>query len=230
MDDLLTPPLEDLSRAVGHKNRMAMLAALMGGVALPAGELAYRAGVSFQTASNHLRILEKAGFIRATRCGRHRYYELRNADIADGLEGLAASLPPTRSRVPAHLLNARLCYDHLAGHLGVGITSKLVEEKAISLGDGHFTCHGGSGELWSLLDIDLDSARRSNRQFAPRCVDWSERQPHVAGALGAAIASKLETDGYIQRSRNDRSVAVTDAGEGMFGRMLGADWRKRGRP
>lgn len=229
MDQRLTLQLEQLSQAVGHKSRMAMLAALMGGKALPAGELAYRAGVTFQTASSHLRILERAGFIKAIKCGRHRYYEITSAQVAEGLESLMSSLEPLLpakpSAVPPHLCQARYCYDHLAGQLGVMITTKLINHGAISLNNTAFDCHQGYENLWALFRVDLDMLRKTNRKFAPRCVDWSERKSHLAGAVGAALARGLEEQQLIARSRDDRSVTITPAGHDFFDQFLGHGWQ-----
>lgn len=229
MEQRLTVQLEQLSQAVGHKSRMAMLAALMGGIALPAGELAYRAGVTFQTASSHLRILEKAGFIKVIKCGRHRYYELSSHEVAEGLESLASSLEPLLparpSAVPPHLYQARYCYDHLAGQLGVKITATLVKEGAISLNNTAFDCHQGHESLWAMFGIDLVVLGKSSRKFATRCVDWSERKPHLAGAVGAALARGLEEQQLIVRSRDDRSVTITPAGHDFFDQFLGHGWQ-----
>ena len=223
MENLLSSSLTPLSQAVGHRSRLAMLVALMGGKALPAGELAFRAGITFQTASSHLRILQQTGFIRAIRCGRHRYYEPISAEIAEGLEGLATSLHIPASAVPPHLQQARYCYDHLAGRLGVMLTDRLTCEGAIRLEGGTFICRPGHGDVWALLGIDLEAVRRCRRKFSPRCIDWSERRPHLAGALGAALAASLERQDYIQRSRDDRSARITPAGQDFLDRFLGRE-------
>lgn len=202
-----------------------MLAALMGGKALPAGELAYRAGVTFQTASSHLRILETSGFIRAIKCGRHRYYELTNQNIAEGLETLASSLLVKLPSIPPHLSLARFCYDHLAGQLAVMITQKLISHGAITLNNCAFECHQGHDHLWCQFSLNLNTVRATNQKFAPRCIDWSQRQPHIAGAVGAALATSLQDLHYIVRSPNDRAVNITPLGQMFFDQFLGKGWQ-----
>jgi len=207
----LSSYLEHISQAVGHRSRMSILAALMGGKALPAGELAFRAKVTFQTASSHLRILERHGFIRAKKCGRHRYYELASPESAGGLEHLSASLRDAPCRVPDHLRCARFCYDHLAGELSILITQSLIQHGALCVEENGFGIREGHN-LWSRFEVSIAAVRKSRRKLAPECIDWSERQPHIAGALGAAIATSLERKGCIERSVDDRSVVVTEIG------------------
>ena len=220
----LTLQLEHISQGVGHKSRMAMLAALMGGRALPAKELAYRAGVSSQTASSHLRVLEKTGFIKCIKCGRHRYYELTHPEIAEGLESLAVRLPPVPPVLPPHLCLARLCYDHLAGRLGVMIAQTLLRDGVIAMNDTGFDVSKTGADLERLFGIDVAALMTRRRKFAPRCIDWSERTPHIAGALGAAIASASESKGWIKIAPDSREVHITREGHDFFSQFIGKEW------
>ncbi|TRD14163.1 ArsR/SmtB family transcription factor [Palleronia caenipelagi] len=206
--------LEDFGKAVGHKSRAAILLALIGGKALPASELAYRAKISNQTASSHLAILEDLNMIFVRQCGRHRYYELVDHDIADAIEALASKLKLglRDEKVSDHLRYARFCYDHLAGVLGVSITIRLLEKGVLGADTDTFKVVDSQHSVFEKLEIDLECLGRKRRLLAPKCIDWSERVPHVAGSLGAAIAVSLEKQKMIERSKEDRSVKITRKG------------------
>ena len=209
--------LIEFGRMIGHESRVQILLALMGGKALPAGELAYRAGVSSQTASSHLNDLQNAGMIKVRKCGRFRYFEIAGNELASLLEGLAVNLPDRthpklQSPIAPNLKKARFCYDHLAGELGVAVSERLVHVGALELRDDGYSLPQGGHPIYKKLGIDLAEVISKRRKTSPRCVDWSERLPHVAGSLGSAIASQLLDRNYICRSRDDRSVSVSDEG------------------
>ena len=209
--------LIEFGRMIGHESRVQILLALMGRKALPAGELAYRAGVSNQTASSHLNDLQNAGMIKVRKCGRFRYFEIADSELASLLEGLAVNLPDQthpkpQSPIAPNLKKARFCYDHLAGELGVAISRRLVQIGALELHDDRYSLPQGGHPIYKKLGIDLAEVVSKRRKTSPRCVDWSERLPHVAGSLGSAIASQLLDRNYICRSRDDRSVSVSDEG------------------
>ena len=218
--------LIEFGRMIGHESRVQILLALMGGKALPAGELAYRAGVSSQTASSHLNDLQNAGMIKVRKCGRFRYFEIAGNEVASLLEGLAVSLPDQthpkpQSPIAPNLKKARFCYDHLAGELGVAVSQRLVQIGALELRDDRYSLPQGGHPIYKQLGIDLAAVVSKRRKTSPRCVDWSERLPHVAGSLGSAIASQLLDRKYICRSRDDRSVSVSDEGVQFFTGTLG---------
>jgi DNA-binding transcriptional ArsR family regulator len=214
------PDLPALAAAVAAPSRAAMLQALMGGIALPASELAWRAGVAAATASEHLAKLESAGLVRARAQGRHRYYELADARVARAVELLSTLAPPCVAPQHSHpgrgcgeaLRKARFCYDHLAGTLGVALADSLLREKLIREDGDDFTVTPAGTKRFAALGLDLDAARARRRHFARRCLDWSERRPHVAGALGTAIADLMLARKWVARSRDDRSARVTPAG------------------
>lgn len=213
--------LAEFGRIIGQESRVSILLALMGGKALPAGELAFRAGISNQTASSHLQELEKCGMIRMRKCGRFHYFEIAGPEISSILEGLAVDLPKSlksvsKSSVAPHLRKARLCYDHLAGELGIAISQKLVHVGALTLGEDGFVLPEKGHPIYDRIGIDLNSLMSKKRQISPRCIDWSERLPHVAGALGCAIADRLLEQNFITRSRDDRSVKITNRGAIFF--------------
>ena len=218
--------LAEFGRAIGHRSRIAILQALMGGKALSATELAWHADVTAQTATSHLGELMNAGLLYRRKCGRFHYYELYNEEVASLIEQLASSVPvnggrSARRRVKPELKKARFCYDHLAGELGVAISRRLVEMGALVLDRESYLLPEVRHPIYRELGVDLDEARSRKRRLCPRCLDWTERLPHVAGAVGAAIAGKMVEREYITRSRDDRSVAVTETGSTFLADRLG---------
>lgn len=203
---------------IADPTRAAFLDELLDGRALPAGELARRAGVTASTASTHLARLVEGGLVVVERSGRHRYFRLADPTVARALEALAAVAPPKpvrslrQSNVSAALRSGRTCYDHLAGVLGVQLTQSLVESGSLSVGDGAFALtEAGAGRL-TAFGIDLLAVQRSRRAFAPCCLDWSERRHHLAGALGAALLHRLLDLGWIARTEASRAIKVTPEG------------------
>ena len=222
------PDVALVSFCLSHPSRSVMLQALMGGIALPASELAFRAGVSNSTASSHLAQLMQAGLVHVTTAGRHRYYELSNHKVGQIVEAMSvvAPLRPAKKRSTSisHLRTARLCYDHLAGRLGVKITGKLIEKGALRRENDSFILSRSGERFFESLDIDLSHARDARRAFAPVCIDWSERLPHLAGALGAALSKQMISNEWVKRSKDDRSVAVTRSGHKELKAVFGLDW------
>jgi DNA-binding transcriptional ArsR family regulator len=214
---------------VGDPARANILCALMDGRALAAGELAYAAHVSAQTASGHLGKLATAGLIASTPQGRHRYYRLAGPHVAAMLESImqVAAVAPPRCRalrIDDDLRTARLCYDHIAGRLGVRLADALRTRGHVELShDGGALTASGEVFLQG-LGIDVESARHSRRIFCRPCIDWSERRPHIAGAVGAALAQRLLALGWIARVRDGRTLIVTPMGrrslEQTFGVLL----------
>ncbi|HEU5011186.1 MAG TPA: winged helix-turn-helix domain-containing protein [Roseiflexaceae bacterium] len=214
---------------IGDPTRAAMLAALLGGSALTASELAHGAGVSPQTASTHLARLLDGGLVRVVAAGRHRYYQLATPDVARVLESLATIAAPApirslrQSENARALRFARTCYDHLAGTVGVALTERLVESEIIAhVGDTYHVTQ--TGVAW-LAQRGIDGARVFNgrRAAARACLDWSERRHHVAGAFGAVLTDWLLAEGWFSRVQNDRALRLTDAGRAGFAR----EWNLR---
>ena len=192
--------LTSISDLIDDPARAAMLAALGGGRALPAGELARRAGVRPGAASTHLRRLTEGGLIRVRVQGRHRYHEIVNPEVATVLEAIAQIAPPApvrsleQQRIARDLFEARTCYDHLAGRRGVQLRDRLL----------------AAGAIRTLDDRDhelTDRGRASRRMFARSCVDWTDRRVHLAGALPAAITSVFLARGWLTRGPG-RSLRV----------------------
>lgn len=209
--------IAEFGRAIGHESRVAMLQALMGGKALSASELAWYAGVTNQTATSHLNELVKADLLYRRKCGRFHYYEISGESVASTIEQIATGIPGTGDRgttryVKPELKKARFCYDHLAGELGVEISRVLVQIGALTLYQDSFHLPEKEHPIYPTIGVDLDEIRKCRRQLCPRCLDWTERLPHVAGAVGAAIAGSLVESKFIVRSRNDRSVTIARPG------------------
>jgi len=221
------PDLAPVGALVGEPTRAAMLAELLDGRALTAGELAARAAVGASTASSHLSRLVEGGLLAVVRQGRHRYYRLAGPRVAHALEALATLAPAAEARDPFEreiltgLRFARTCYGHLAGRLGVALRDRLLERELIRQ-DGLEHRVTPAGERWfTELGIDLDAARGTRRSFARACLDWSERRPHLAGGLGDAMLAALVARGWVRRQPGERAVELTEAGRAGLQASLG---------
>jgi DNA-binding transcriptional ArsR family regulator len=207
------------ARLIGEPARAAMLNALVAGPALTAGELSRIARVSAATASEHLARLLAGGLVSVVAAGRHRYYRLSGPDVAYALEALALVSPPhpvqslRQSRSAAALATARTCYDHLAGRAGVAVHDALVERGALSTGGDGYTLTPAGAKLLGDLGVDVVAARVARRAYARPCLDFTERRPHLAGAIGAALCERLLSDGwFVRRAVGDRGLRVTARG------------------
>jgi DNA-binding transcriptional ArsR family regulator len=215
----MSDALANSAKLLAEPARAAMLLALMGGRAVPAGELAMSAHVSPQTASEHLARLTEAGFVTADRRGRHRYYELANEEVAYAVESLLVlSSGPRGGRVangvaPAlgSLEHARTCYSHLAGWLGVAITDALQREGFLVRAEGRAFEVTERGRAW-FEGRGIAAPRSSgvaDAKVARQCPDWTERRPHLAGSLGVGMYKGFAKLGWIVPSRRVRGVRVT---------------------
>lgn len=209
-----------VAAVLGDPARANMAVALMGGTALTAGELAAEAGVTPQTASSHLARLTEGGLVTVRRQGRHAYFALSSPEVAELLEtlmGLGARIDPPRARPgprePA-LRRARVCYDHLAGELGVSLLDSLVGRGLILDHDGALALTA-QGEA-AMRAFGVEPARRGRRPLCRACLDWSERRSHLAGALGAAILQRVYALGWARRMEGTRVVAFSAPGLAAF--------------
>lgn len=200
---------------LADRSRLIMLDALMGNLALPASDLAHRAGITNATASAHLAKLQDAGLVAVQRQGRHRYYHLASVEIAAKLEQLnhIAPAPPVKpGRGPqGDLRRARLCYDHLAGLLGVQMTDALRKTGALAWREGDFRLTAKGKSYFTEMGIDCEMLPRRRKPLSA-CLDWSERRPHLGGALGAALADHCLKSGWVRRQKDSRALIVTPAG------------------
>jgi DNA-binding transcriptional ArsR family regulator len=224
-----TYPIAAVGELIGEPARTAILIALLDGKARTAGELALTANVSAQSASAHLSKLVDGGLLKASRTGRHRYYAMAGPDVAHALEALGSisTLPRARIATPRpraayDMYTARSCYDHLAGRIAVELSGALQKCGVIRpCGERDYEL-GRAGQAWfANLGIDTDSLRRSRRIFARQCLDWTERRPHIAGALGAALCSRLLALGWIACRRDSRATRITPRGARELHSRLG---------
>ena len=219
------PSIAPIAALAGDPARANMLAALMSGKALTASELANEAGITAQTASSHLARLAAGGLIDAVKQGRHRYFRLADADVADMLEkmmGVAARAGHLRTRPgpsdPA-IRKARVCYDHLAGEMGVALFDSLVERRLIAGGEEPRLTRRGT-EFATGFGIDLDALSHERRPLCRTCLDWSMRRHHLAGALGAAFLRRFYDLKWARRGRDSRAVLFAPDGERSFRRLF----------
>jgi DNA-binding transcriptional ArsR family regulator len=206
--------MASVAALLGDPARANILTALMDGRALTAKELAYAARVSPQTASGHLARLTDAALLAMEKQGRHRYFRLASPLVGQMLESVMAVAGPEPGRISPWrggdaMRTARTCYDHLAGRLGVALADSLSDA-------GHVSLSGDGGEVTDrgrvfLRDFGAEPAV-GKRVFCRPCLDWSERRPHIAGRLGAALATRLLDLGWIARQRDSRAVTITPAG------------------
>lgn len=213
------PYIAEAAALIGDPSRATMLSALMDGRALTATELAYSSGITPQTASGHLSKLMQARLVEVEKQGRHRYYRLANEHVAHVLEALAVLAVhgpprhrPTGPRDEA-MRFARTCYDHLAGRVGVALVQSLLRDGTLEESDGAFAITPEGETNLEKLSLDLAALHKGRRAVASRCLDWSERTPHVGGALGAALLKQLEARKWVLRAQGTRAVALTQAGK-----------------
>lgn len=216
------PDIAQIGSLMGDPARANMLAALSGGRALTATELAAVGGITLQTASAHLSKLEGGGLLSQRKQGRHRYFTLADEAVArliESMMGLAASRGHLRHRPgpkdPA-LRKARICYDHLAGDYGVRMLDSLIASGAIdAIGDGLAVTVEGESHF-KCLGVDVHDLKSSRRPLCRSCLDWSERRAHLAGSLGKALLSSFLDKGWARRTAESRSVIFSPEGERQF--------------
>src|SRR5258706_9540889 len=209
-----------IASMIGDPTRARMLAALMGGQYLAAGELAAAAGGTAQTASMHIAKLVDAELVVARSQGRHRYFRLADADIGHALEAL--SLVAERSanadkwtQGPYKPLKAaRTCYSHLAGELGVALFDGLLARGTLAACDGYFVVsERGRDELAAIgVDVPAISSPVAARRFAYPCLDWSERRDHLAGGLAVSLLERAVEQRWLRRIEGSRALRLTPEG------------------
>ena len=220
------PDLARIATLVGDPARANMLTALMGGAALTASELALEAGVSLPTASSHLAKLSEGGLATVASQGRHRYYALSGPEVAAMLEaimGVAASLGPKRTRPGPRdtaMREARVCYDHLAGDMGVALYDHLVRKDYVCEDGDAITLSSGGREWFEDFGIDVESLSGARRPLCRACLDWSVRRSHLAGSLGAAMLDRIIASNWARRGKDSRVVTFTPPGRRAFEQLL----------
>ncbi|AVO47310.1 ArsR/SmtB family transcription factor [Phreatobacter cathodiphilus] len=222
------PSIATVAALMGDPARANMLGALMAGRALTAGELAREAGVSAPTASGHLARLGEAGLVLVEAQGRHRYFRLSGADVAhvlEGLMGLAARTGRLRTRPgprdPA-LRQARTCYDHMAGEWAVRLFDAFAADGRLAAAEGGVSLTEAGRSFFRAEGIDTGALEASRRPLCRACLDWSERRPHLGGALGRAILDHALSRGWVRRASQGRALHVTPPGHRAFRAWTGA--------
>ncbi|MBK4205965.1 winged helix-turn-helix domain-containing protein [Bacillus spizizenii] len=218
----MNPNIAKISSLLSDPSRSSILLTLMDGRIHPAGELAYLANIKPQTASFHLKKLLEEKLISVEKHGRHRYYRLSNSDTANMIEQLLRMAPKAKvtslkdSKEKSDLHFARTCYDHLAGYVGVQMTHSLVEQGILKKVDVNFEVTSEGSLFFSKLGINEEHQRHKRRAFARCCLDWSERQHHIAGALGNALLVRMLEEEWIVRMPKTRAVRMTQSGKTAF--------------
>jgi DNA-binding transcriptional ArsR family regulator len=220
-----------IAALIAEPSRARMLQALLGGVALTAGELAREAGIAPSSASAHIAALEAGGLVRVTKQGRHRHVRLADEHVAHLLEHLQAMTPMRRWPHGERLRQARSCYDHLAGVLGVALYDALVAQRWIAPAAGGWACTPAGEAGLEAAGIDVAAARGKQRRFACDCTDWSERRNHLAGSLAAAICAHCLAQNWLVRAGTEglerRTLLPTPQGLRRLREAFGVELRPR---
>ncbi|EDR3976570.1 winged helix-turn-helix transcriptional regulator [Salmonella enterica] len=214
-----THNISTIAHLIAEPVRAVILITLSDGSALSAGALAEAAGVTAQTTSSHLAKLLHGGLITMQREGRHRYYRLAGPHVVAALESLACAGPPetvwrtTPNRSARELQFARCCYDHLAGEIGVAITQAMLERQLIEdNGNRTYTLTAEGYEWLERIGLDVGYPEHGQDHHARQCIDWTERQHHMAGPLGARLLEAYVAWEWMKRNPGTRSVSVTEKG------------------
>ncbi|QPC43718.1 winged helix-turn-helix transcriptional regulator [Kaustia mangrovi] len=217
----LDPHLDIPASALADRSRMLIVAALMDGRAYTAKELAYRAGISPQTASFHLQRLSDAGLILCHPQGRHRYYRLAGEDVAAAIETMMTIAPREHlkrqpMRAGCEIAFARSCYDHLAGALGVALAERMSDMGAVLSHGRDFALTPRGLHLARDIGLDPDGLARPGRPMIRHCLDWTERRFHFAGSLGKGLLGHFLAENWLRRGDGTRALAVTAKGQQLF--------------
>ncbi|MEB2302701.1 helix-turn-helix domain-containing protein [Lysinibacillus xylanilyticus] len=218
----INPNMAEIASLLGETSRATMLASMMDGRFHTASELAYMAAIKPQTASFHLAKLVEGNLVRVEKQGRHRYFQLAGEEIAQLLESFLAISPPPEVRSLKQssqmklLQDARTCYDHLAGKLGVQLTESLLNAGFLKLEEKQFLITAEGAQFFTDFGLDLDDLKRKRRSFSHACLDWSERRYHLAGALGQGMMTHFLSLGWVTRVPAIRAIKVTEKGRAGF--------------
>ncbi|QNR67990.1 winged helix-turn-helix transcriptional regulator [Paenibacillus peoriae] len=208
-----------IASLVSERSRAAILTALLDGRFHTASELAHMAGIKPQTASFHLAKMTEAQVVTVEKQGRHRYFGIQDPEVAQVMESLLSIAPPVPIKSFKHaseneaLRLARTCYDHVAGQLGVQLMSFFIQKGILSEDqDGLYITEPGE-TFFTDFQIDLTQTRQKRRSFSHKCLDWSERRHHLAGALGNALLDRLFELNWIERLPTTRAIRITADGK-----------------
>ena len=225
----INPNMAEIAALLGETSRATILASMMDGRFHTASELAYMAAIKPQTASFHLAKLVEGKLIKVEKQGRHRYFQLAGEDIAQFLESFLAISPPPEVRSLKQssqiklLQDARTCYDHLAGKLGVQLTESMLKAGYLTLEGKQFVLTDEGILFFTTFGIDLTALKRKRRSFSHACLDWSERRYHLAGALGCELLNQFFNFGWLLRVPSIRAIKVTEKGKIGFKEVFHLD-------
>lgn len=225
------PEVARIANLLADPARARILWTLIDGTTRPAGELAYAANISAQSASAHLAKLVQGGLLAAEVQGRHRYFRIASAEVASAIEGMASLSVAARPRtprvplpspaVPVQFLHARTCYGHLAGEMAVRVLEGMLQARWLTPDGRDFTVTLLGEKKLTTLGIDLAAAHRPRRVFARACVDLTQRRAHLGGVLGDVLLDLYVARGWIQRRRRSRVVSITPKGHEHFRSLFG---------
>ena len=210
--------IAEIAALVGDPARATIVSALLDGRRMTASELACAARITAQTASTHLAKLTEAGLLSMVRNGRHRYFQLASPTVTDMIDGIVAVALEKRPRYrplshQARALGAaRICYGHLAGRLSVALVDVFVAQDYVVLDDEAAEITAADARFFTGFGIELPALRADRRHFCRLCLDWTERRPHLAGSVGAALARRCFDLNWIARLRDTRAVSITAKG------------------
>lgn len=212
------PNIAKIAGLLSEPSRAAILTALLDDRYYAAGELANRAGITPQTASFHLAKMVDTKIITVEKQGRHRYYRIENQEIAQILESLLYLAPPVeiksfrQSNETKAIKQARTCYDHIAGNLGVQLTDSMINMGVLILEGKSLNLTDKGGAFFTEFQVDIPHVRKKRRSFSHKCLDWTERRYHLGGALGNALLEKFMELNWVQKKKNSRALTITQIG------------------
>jgi len=223
--------LDSIAQALGDPLRLMILQNLLEGT-LTVSDLMSRTGAAQNRISNHLSLLRKINLVRGLRQGRQMLYELQNPNVAQFVEGLMllSGPPPAITKESFGIREARTCYDHLAGKIGVGVFKALIEQRALiyteedtgtKTSPGRVDTGPGAAEVFKKFGIDTETVRQSKRKLVGACLDWTERQPHLSGSLGAALLTRMLEMEWLMKQRGNRAVILTKSGKAGLKKIFG---------
>ncbi|HLY72125.1 MAG TPA: winged helix-turn-helix domain-containing protein [Puia sp.] len=210
---------KQIAALIGDPVRAGIMWTLMDGKALTATELALHADTSPQNISMHLSKLLQADLLSVEKQGRHRYYRFSRNDIAYAIESMARLMPDSgekknlQAEYDMAIRYGRTCYDHLAGKMGVAITDAMVQQHLLVRRNDNFEITRQGGKWFSELGICVDELKTQRRSLIRPCLDWTERRPHIAGSLAAALLDFMISSDWIRRTKNSRVVLITGIGQ-----------------
>ena len=223
----MEPNIAQIAALIGDPSRANMLVALMGGKALTATELALEAEITSQTASSHLSKMVDKNLLTVQRQGRHKYFQLKGKEVADVIEALFNISSQTNHtsvftgpRNP-ELRKARTCYDHLAEELGVSLYQTLIKNNLIDYASGNLIITKKGLTFFEKRGLDTNELQKKKRPLCKACLDWSERQNHLAGSLGKWILLDIVRKQWAQKDLDSRVLRFTTRGLKNFKKVYG---------